>query len=259
MLGCFRPDFSILTTDENEKYKAVHCSVCKAIKREYNLASTMFLSYDLDFINLTINSFENCNTLTSTCTINPFKKIHIYDYDFTKFADLTLILIYVSLLDKKIDNESGFTSRIVEILVGKQIIKARNKFKLPLEEFVKNALSSHDEINEIAILYSSLIVNHLQVKEDLRPFLVEMIKIMYYFDSFKDYFEDIKHKKFNVFSNIPPNEIPDFAKESIVTSINTLMLFLENNPLNQKTLEYGLLSKYNKIKSNFIKKLRRKM
>ena len=50
MLGCFKPDFPSLTEEEKNIYKALHCSMCKSLQKNYGNLPTLFLNYDLDFI-----------------------------------------------------------------------------------------------------------------------------------------------------------------------------------------------------------------
>ncbi len=257
MLGCFKPDFSSLTEEEKNIYKALHCSMCKSLQKNYGNLPTLFLNYDLDFIFLTTHSDFTMNKIRQRCVANPLKKINTFDYDFSKYSELNMIFIYVALLDKKFDNEFSYMYKIFEKLLHKSIKQTRVLFSETLEMDVLAALQNETNLNKIGSLYADLVMNHLKLSDDNTILLKEMIKIMYYFDSFKDYFHDVKHNKFNVFSNVETEDIPNQAKQLIIESIEKINPFIQEGSINQKTLEYSLQSKFNKLREKFIKNRRR--
>lgn len=257
MLGCFRPDFSSLNTEEKESYKSLHCSMCKAIKKNYGTIETIILNYDLDFIYLLFNTNLNIKKIQSSCTINPLKKIHIYDMDLDKYADLNMIFTYVAFLDKKFDNEVSFLYRVSERLFGKSLNKARAKFNRKLEDEVYEALKNESDLDKVSTLFADIVITHLSAEPSFTKALKEMIKIMYYFDSFKDYFRDIKENKFNVFNDLNIGVIPNEARNRIIDSITQIKYFVNEDSINFKTLEYSLQSKFNKLNIKFRKKRRR--
>lgn len=247
MLGCFKPDFSILSEKEKKYFKTLHCSLCKDIKKNYGIFSTMFLNYDLDFIYLSCNDISNKNVVEKRCVINPLKKIKVYEDNFEKYSDLTILFIYVSLLDKKIDSEENIFYKILEKKLKKNILKVKSKINRPIEKEVYEVLSFEDNLNYVSNLYSDIIINHLNISKDKVNYFKEMLKIMYYFDSFEDYTEDMKKNKFNLFRKYPKEKVVLKAREKIVASIYELKKELLENSLNIKTLEYSLQSKFNKI------------
>lgn len=257
MLGCFKPDFSSLSQEEKDNYKALHCSMCRSIKKNYGTFETLFLNYDLNFIYLTNFPDLNLKKSKECCSINPFKKVFTYDLDFSLYSDLTIIFIYVALLDKKFDKEFSLLYRFIEKSLKRSIRKARIKFNRKLEDEVFESLKGENDLNEISSLYADILITHLSLKEEMKSFFKEMIKIMYYFDSFKDYFNDKKHNKFNVFSSINIDDVPDESRRLIVESIFKLRSYISQNSINLKTLEYSLQSKFNKLNIKFAKDKRR--
>lgn len=76
MLGYFKPDFDVLTEEEQENLKCLHCSTCKSIRRNYGLFNTLFLNYDFEFIYLTYaSSLSTLEKKESYCILNPRKKL----------------------------------------------------------------------------------------------------------------------------------------------------------------------------------------
>lgn len=257
MLGCFKPDFSSLTKEEKEHYKTLHCSMCKSLKKQYGTLETLFLNYDLDFIFLVSQPNLNMNKVKKRCTVNPLKTINTFDYDFSRYSNLNIIFIYVALLDKKFDGEFSRIYKITEKLLNKSIEKAKKNFNETLETDVFLALNNESNLDYIGSLYKNLIINHLKLDSNYSNIFKEMIKIMYYFDSFKDYFDDLKTNKFNVFSKISAMEVPQKARELIIDSIWNIKSYIPEDSINYKTLEFSLQSKFNKLNAKFSKNKRR--
>lgn len=257
MLGCFKPDFSSLTEEEKDNYKTLHCSMCKSLQKNYGTLETIFLNYDLDFIFLMIQTKLNFNKVKKSCVVNPLKKINTFDYDFSKYSDLNIIFVYVAILDKKFDNEFSNLYKITEKLLNKSIKKARENFSKTLEIDLLVALRDESNLNNIGNLYGDLVIKHLGLNNNYSDFFREMIKVMYYFDSFKDYFNDMKTNKFNVFSDVPIEEVPQRARELIVDSISNIKPYIPEDSINFKTLEFSLQSRYNKLNIKFSKNKRR--
>ena len=262
MLGYFRPDFSVLTEKEQENLKCLHCTTCKNIRKKYGLFSTLFLNYDFEFIYLTYGS--NLSALEkkeSYCVLNPKKKIKIYDIDLTKIADLTMLAVYISVLDKKIDKEFNFLYFILSKILKRNFIKVKSVFHREIN-LIKKVLNKENEMKLMAELYSNIITSYLNIKEPLKKDIyINMLEIMYYFDYFEDYFNDKKKNKKTILTDFHREKITEYIKEKLVTKIFLLKTSLinidkENKEIIEKILEYSLQSKFNKINKKYINKKR---
>ncbi len=108
----YKPEMKIA---EFETYKAVYCSLCKVLGKQYGIMAKMTLSYDFTFMALLRLSVadECCGYSTMRCAFNPLKKCsclknHSEEMDYT--AACSIILFYYKLKDNIID--SGFLGKL---------------------------------------------------------------------------------------------------------------------------------------------------
>ena len=76
MFGYIRVSKPELKIKEYEMYKAVYCSLCKKLGKDYGFFSRFALSYDFTFTALTELALSEsfCGTYRKNCTFNPLKK-----------------------------------------------------------------------------------------------------------------------------------------------------------------------------------------
>lgn len=90
---------------EYEEYKAVYCTLCRVIGRDYGQISRTLLSYDATFYVLLCdcaNSSEMPQYQKGRCRFNPAKTCHYQECpgeSYSRAAALTVILSYHKLLD----------------------------------------------------------------------------------------------------------------------------------------------------------------
>ena len=132
MFGYIRAAKGDLKVKEYEFYKAVYCTLCKTMGREYSLLSRFTLSYDFTFLALLNMSLKDgCDAVEKKhCVFNPLKKcVFCKNDDAIKLpAAAAVILNYYKVLDN-IQDEKGF-KRLGFIL-------AKPFFKAPYKKAVK--------------------------------------------------------------------------------------------------------------------------
>ena len=111
MLGyimAYKPEMRI---KEFEMYKAVYCTLCKQLGRDYGIFARFTLSYDFTFLALLKMSLTDGDTECERkrCAFNPLKKCNYCktntdDFDFS--AAVAMIMMYYKLLDN-ISDEKG--------------------------------------------------------------------------------------------------------------------------------------------------------
>lgn len=104
MFGYVKPDKAELKIKEYETYKAIYCSLCKTLEKEYGLLSRFFLTYDATFFVLFLKSIFQTSAdcaHNGVCRFNPLKKCNYIDEDeiLKKAAALTVIMFYYKLRD----------------------------------------------------------------------------------------------------------------------------------------------------------------
>ncbi len=120
MFGYVVADKSELRLKEFEMYKAVYCSLCKTLGRQYGILARFSLSYDFTFLSLLqLALHDGCNpTERRHCVYNPFKKCNFLKDgdDVLSFpAAVAATLLYHKFLDNAAD-EKGFKRLFYKII-----------------------------------------------------------------------------------------------------------------------------------------------
>lgn len=102
MFGHVRANLDDLSKEEQTRYKAAYCGLCRSLGKRHGFLSRLALAYDLTFLSMVLSSLyepeETCGSCR--CVMHPCKK-HGYavsactDYA----ADMTIALTYYKCLD----------------------------------------------------------------------------------------------------------------------------------------------------------------
>ena len=242
MLGYVRINKGELKVKEYELYRGLYCSLCRALRKEYGLLSTLVLSYDVTFLVLVLLSISDISPefRAARCPFNPVKKCNYCLNGAEKFsysAAVSIILFYFKIRDNISD--SSFFKRIFAYLVLPYAVrkynKAAKKFpSLALEISVlmdeqrsveeKNC-SSVDEAADASAKALGLIFSYLNGEIPLlKDFGYAVGRWVYLVDAADDICDDIKNKSFNVFVNRfkleSESDITDEVKKEIENSLN---------------------------------------
>ena len=214
-LTVYKPE---LKFKEFEVYKAVYCSLCKNLKKNYGLFSSFVLNYECTFLALfgmaleeLCPHFEKCR-----CTFNPLKKCNrcVGGDNSLDFASaVTVILSYCKLLDAIDDN--GFFKRISLYPLKpflKRKYKKASKIYPKVSEIVNVYAKNQAEIEKnnckdidraagaTADMLSSLFSMLNGDKEKLARFGYCLGRWIYLMDAYDDITDDLKKGNYNVFS-----------------------------------------------------------
>lgn len=125
-----------LRVREYEAYKAVYCTLCKTLGREYGVFARMLLSYDATFYVL----LRDCATSADApclkrgrCPFNPLKKCGCCENptdSYREAAALTVLMSYHKLLDAISDGKGfkKFFARLYKPLLRGKYKKAKQKY-----------------------------------------------------------------------------------------------------------------------------------
>ena len=146
MFGYVKISKGELKIKEYDTYKAVYCSLCKKLGKNYGFLSRLTLSYDFTFLALLNMSLKDkCGGYkVGRCAFNPVKKCnYCVDTDFLEMPGAAaMIMLYYKIADN-ISDEKG-------------IKKLFSKLILPLyKRAYKKAKVSYPEIDEIVSEYIS--------------------------------------------------------------------------------------------------------
>lgn len=154
MFGYVKPDKAELKIKEYETYKAIYCSLCKTLEKEYGLLSRFFLTYDATFFVLFLKSILQTSAdcaHNGVCRFNPLKKCNYIDEDeiLKKAAALTVIMFYYKLRDNISD--CAFHKKILAFLIYPYIKikfnKAAKKYS-QYNDIIKTQMKRQGELEQ---------------------------------------------------------------------------------------------------------------
>ncbi len=141
MFGYLRPFKDELKVKDYQLYKSVYCGLCKSMKKEYGLLSTLMLSYDctvLAMLCLSVNDEKYC-VRKGRCTVNPLKKCSICKgegWAFSFAGAVSVIMTRYKLNDTILD--SGFLKKLAAFFL-----------RLVFHGNYKRALKAYPEIDSL--------------------------------------------------------------------------------------------------------------
>ena len=154
MFGYIRAYKPEMRVKEFEMYKAIYCSLCKKLGKNYGVLSRFTLNYDFTFLCLLELSLNEKPTelCQKRCTFNPLKKCN-YCTDLSLGFDLpaaaAMIMLYYKLADNALD-EKGI--KRVGAKIGKLIFslshKKAEKAYPEIEEIVADYIAEQNEFEK---------------------------------------------------------------------------------------------------------------
>ncbi len=144
MFGYVRPYKAELLMREFDEYKAVYCTLCKELQKNYGRRAKFVLSYDITFYTMLALDLDKAapKVERGRCTSNPLKKcnyISLGELAYKRGAALNVLMSYYKFVDT-IEDENFFKSlaaRFLKFLLSKPRKKAEKDFPL-MAESVKN-------------------------------------------------------------------------------------------------------------------------
>lgn len=276
MFGYIRISKGELKIKEYDTYKAVYCSLCKKLGKDYGIVSRLTLSYDFTFLALINMSLkEKCpGYTTGRCAFNPLKKCnYCSDTDDLQMPAATaMIMLYYKILDN-IADEKGFKKlgyRLILPVFKRAYKKARRSYpeidevvgeyiseQTLLEKADTNDLDAicHPTANALARIleFCSVDKNEQRILNRIGYCLGKYIYLM---DALCDREDDLKKKSYNIINLLDGNDAEERIKRQIYYCINESAAAFELLPVKRyKTIlgniiYLGLEETYKKEKSN---------
>lgn len=225
---------------EYDTYKAVYCSLCKRLGKNYGILSRLTLSYDFTFLallNMSLKS-ECCGYETGRCAFNPLKKCnYLKDTDFLEMpSDAAVIMLYYKILDN-ISDEKGIKKlgyiclKPVYKKAYKKAVKRSPQIEKAVSEYIASQKSleskncdSLDEIcnptaTALAEIFSLCSEDENQ-KRVLNRLGYCMGKYIYLLDALSDRKDDLKNKSYNILNIIKQEDMYERTERQIYYCIN---------------------------------------
>lgn len=266
MFGYIRIAKPELKVKEYEMYKAVYCSLCRTLGKNYGIWSRFTLSYDFTFLALLNMSLtDGCDPIEKKrCVCNPFKKCNFCKNDGALLmpSAAAMIMTYYKLLDN-ISDEKGL-KKIGYIIIKPLFSHARNKARRDypqLEEIISEYISAQNalekdgcaELDKAADPTAKALSKLLRLCSDdeRQKRILERIgyclgRFIYLIDAACDLPDDIKTGSYNCLKAEVSGDPSEYAKSRIVPQL----YFCSNEA--GKAFELLDVKKYKPILGNII-------
>jgi hypothetical protein len=234
MFGYVRINKMDLTFREFDIYKGYYCGLCKSLKENRGMTSTLSLNYDITFLILLISSLYKIkpNMVNERCLANPLKKKMKITSEITEYAaDMNILLTYYKLEDN-VKDEKRFRDKIVYYLYRPIFKKSHNKYTAK-SNYIKNRLNElHtlemnkiSNIDEVSNVFGDIMSEIFTYKEDEYTNILKNIgfnigKYVYVLDAYEDLEKDHKKGRYNPFMEYISK------KDELKLKVDNLMMYI---------------------------------
>lgn len=224
-----------LKIKEFETYKAVYCSLCKKLGKNYGILSRFTLSYDFTFLALLNMSLkEGCDSFhQKRCAFNPLKKCNYCKNDeaIDMPAAAAMIMLYYKILDN-IADERGFKKigywflKPIFASAHKKAAKKYPQIEKAVSEYIdaQNKLEAANciSIDEAADPTAKVMEKILSLcsEDEMQKRVLNRLgyclgRYIYLLDAAVDLSEDIKSGSYNVLKNVDEGEVKERIKAQL--------------------------------------------
>ena len=234
MFGYVKINKMDLTFREFDIYKGYYCGLCKHLKENRGVTSTLSLNYDITFLILLLASLYEIKPImvNERCLANPFKKKMKITNKVTEYAaDMNILLTYYKLEDNMKDDKR-LRDKIAYYLYKPIFKRSYNKYtdksnyiKCRLDELHKLEKAEVRNIDEISNIFGHIMSEIFNYKEDEYTNILKNIgfnigKYVYILDAYEDLEKDYKKGRYNPFIEYINN------KDELRLKVDNLMMYI---------------------------------
>ena len=213
MFGYITASWKELSKQEQERYGAVYCGICRRIRCQSSQAARLGLSYDMAFLALLLMSLYEPEESggKNACWLHPVTKRPWIDNRYVRYAaDMNVALAYYNCLDDWQDDHKA-SSRLLAKLLGSRLEEVKERYPRQCEAIAQSVvrLNQLEQENcpnpdEPAGVFGALMAQILTYQQDLwAPTLAQMGfalgRFIYLLDAAVDYDKDKRQGKYNPF------------------------------------------------------------
>lgn len=267
MFGFVTASYKELTKEQQMRYNAVYCGICRQIHIRSSQSARMALSYDMAFLALLLMSLYEPEETSGdrACALHPIRPKPWVDNEYIQYAaDMNVALAYYKAVDDWQDDKA-LTARIKSSLFGKNYEEIEGRYPrqcAAIQECIHktNLLEKQncDNPDLPAGAFGMLMGELLVYREDLwAPILRQMGmalgRFIYLADATVDYRQDKRKGKYNPYLAMGTGENWPCWEEYLVLAMGRCTAEFEKLPLVQdKPLLDNIL--YSGVWSNFRRK-----
>ena len=224
MFGFVVASLEELSEEEKNRYQAVYCGICRAIRDSEGQLCRLGLSYDMAFLALLLMSLYEPDEKTgqSRCIAHPAKARPWTDNEYIRYAARMNVALAACKARDDWSDDGKFSAKLLSKLFGRhegEIAAAYPRQCAAISQCITrlSALERDRCANpdEPANCFGSLMAELMVVCEDrwaeaLRQLGFYLGRFIYLADAAIDYRKDIKYGKYNPFAAMGSGE--DFEK-----------------------------------------------
>ncbi len=213
MFGYVTANCTELSKEQQERYGAVYCGICRRIRAQSGNSARLGLSYDMAFLALLLMSLYEPEEEggRSRCLAHPAKRRPWIDNRFVRYAaDMNVALAYYNCLDDWQDDGKR-SAKLMSEVYGKFLPDIEARFPRQCEG-IRNCIARLSQLekencgnpDEAAGVFGALMAQLLIYEDDLwAPELGtlgdSLGRFIYLLDAALDYDRDMRKGKYNPF------------------------------------------------------------
>ncbi len=247
MFGFVTANIKELTKEQQDRYNAVYCGICRRIRAQASQTARLGLSYDMAFLALLLMSLYEPEEETGTkaCTLHPVNPRPWVDNEFVRYAaDMNVALAYYQAQDDWTDDRR-LSAGIMAKAFGRSLDPIRERYPRQCEAMAQciarlSALEQAGCANpdEPAACFGQLMAELLALREDhwadaLRRTGMALGRFIYLLDAVVDYRRDQKKGRYNPFLAMGMGEDWDRWEQYLVLEMARCTESFEHLPLVQ--------------------------
>ncbi len=211
MFGFVTANTRELTKEENERYCAVYCGICRSIRSASGQAARLSLSYDMTFLALLLMSLYEPDEGggDNACLLHPIKKRPWVENVYVSYAaDMNIALAYYNCMDDWADDHRT-TARLMASYLRDSVAQIKARYPrqcAAISDCVRTLAQLEqdgcDNPDAPANCFGALMAELLVYREDLwAPTLREMGaalgRFIYLADAAVDFKKDRRRHRYN--------------------------------------------------------------
>lgn len=212
MFGVVTAHSGLLTKEQNERYRAYYCGLCRSLRLRHGEAAGLTLTYDMTFLVMLLSSLyepEDETQGSEKCVVHPIKEHQYLRSEISDYAaDMNIALAYLKCLDDWHDDASLSSLAESKLLEGKyKAIREQYPRQCGAMEESIGALSEIERSralkpDEASACFGRLMAELFVMREDhwsgsLRRFGMALGQFIYIMDACLDLKQDKRYCRYN--------------------------------------------------------------
>lgn len=230
MFGYVVANVEKLNEEQQLRYRALYCGLCRRLGDRHGNTARLVLTYDLVFLILVLSSVFNGDEVKkdcAPCVAHPVKKRQYVQDDFTDYAaDMNVALAYYNCLDDWQDDKS-VKARTLAQMLGKQMKRTEKIYPRQMQtlseclHLLNEAERRNETDPEVPANYFGELLGELfryeenEIGDALFDFGFALGRFIYLMDAYADLKSDIKKQKYN--------PLIRYSREEIIPVLNVQM------------------------------------